>query len=157
MFISSGRQVIVPNATFNCNGRIINVMASMLFAGLASNFPLFQVWRPTSLNSSTYNKIDEVKLPPGNRIGGISGYYSTSLSLNSSSQIEFQSGDVIGYYQPSIPQRLIWNLQTSGYTSYSNTASSPLTSIDTDNVDNAEANRQPLIEVTYGKTMSIYA
>ena len=84
---------------------------------------------------------------------GQNRYYHASLSLNSSSQIEFQSGDVIGYYQPSDPQRLIWSIQTSGYTSYSNSVTSPSTSIDTNNVDNIETNRQPLIAVMFGKIM----
>ena len=126
----------------------------MLFAGFTTDFPLFQVWHPTSLASNTYNKIGEIELPRGNHIGGlIINYYFANLSLNSSSQIEFQSGDVIGYYQPSDPQRLIWSIQTSGYTSYSNTVTSPLTSIDISNADNIEANRQPLIEVMFGKTI----
>ena len=153
IFISRGRQVIVPRATFSCNGKITNVVVSMLSDG-GDNFPLFQVWRPASRASSTYNKIGEIELPQGNHIGGlIINYYLANLSLNSSSQIEFQSGDVIGYYQPSDPQRLIWSIQTSGYTSYSNTVTSPLTSIDINNVNNTETERQPLIEVMFGKVM----
>ena len=122
-----------------------------------SSLPLFQVWHPISVNSSAYNKTGEVQLPPGGYIGNIgTGYFSANLSLNSSSQIEFQSGDVIGYYQPSDSRRLIWSVQTSGYTSYSNTVTTPSTSIDTNNVNNIENNRQPLIAVMFGK-MYIYS
>ena len=74
------------------------------------------------------------------------------ISLNNSNQIEFQSGDVIGYYQPS-NSRLIWNSRTSGYTSYSNTVTSPLTNMDTNHVDNVHDNYQPLIEVMFGKIL----
>ena len=119
------------------------------------NFPLFQVWHPTSLASNTYNKIGEVQLPAGNFINIFLYFANLSLS-SSSSQIEFQSGDVIGYYQPSDPQQLIRSIQTSGYTSYSNNVTSPSTSIDTNNVDNTETNRQPLIEVTFGKIIQNY-
>ena len=150
--VDSGRQVIVPNASFNCNGRITNIAVSMI-NWLGDSSPLFQVWHPTSLNSSTYNKTGEVQLPAGDFIAISQGrsYYHASLSLNSSSQIEFQSGDVIGYYQPSNPQRLIFSIQTSGYISYSNNVKSSM--IDINNVDNIDTNLQPLIKVMFGKTM----
>ena len=153
VFISSGRQVIVPSARFNCNGRITNVVVSMSNQPFVNNLPLFQVWHPTSPNSSVYNIIDEVQLPAGMfiQVGTGRNYYSASLSLNSSSQIEFQSGDVIGYYQPSNPRRLIGSILISGFNSYSNTVTSPTTSIDTSNVDNTETGHQPLISVMFGK------
>ena len=152
--IDDGRQVIVPNARFNCNGRITNVAVSMQ-ENFGKDYPLFQVWHPTALNSSTYNKTGEVELPAGTfiGIGSKRSYYHVSLPLNSNSQIEFQSGDVIGYYQPSNPRRRIWSIQASGYTSYSNTAISSLTSIDINNVNNIENDHQPLIEVMFGKIM----
>ena len=122
--------------------------------GESSDLPIFQVWHPTSHTSSTYSKIGEVQLPEENLMTSSERNYSfVNMSLNSSSQIEFQSGDVIGYYQPSIPQRHIWSIETSGYTSYSNTVTSPLTSIDINNVDNIETDHQPLIEITFGKIM----
>jgi len=152
--IGSERQVIVPNARFNCNGRITNIRVSMDFEAFSGNLPQFQVWHPTSLNSSMYNKTHEVQLPSGNFIfaGMLStSYYMASLSLDSNNQIKFQSGDIIGYYQPSNPRRSLRSMQTSGYTSYSNTIVSPSTLIDINNVDNIENDRQPLIEITFGK------
>ena len=144
--------MIVPNAVLNCNGRITSVAVSMQFVFRGSDFPQFQVWHPTSLNSGTYTMIGEVQLPGGNFVGNLlSNYFLANVSLNSNSQIEFQSGDVIGYYQPSDPQRRIRSIQTSGYTSYSNTVASPLTSIDINNIDNTENDRQPLIEIKFGK------
>ena len=150
--IGSGRQVIVPSARFNCNGRITNVAVSM-DGEMGSNYPLFQVWHPTSPNSSTYNIIDEVQLAAGNyrNIDGSIGYYHISISLYGNRQIEFQSGDIIGYYQPSNSRRLIWNVQTSGYTSYINTVTTSLTSVDMNNIDTFETNHQPLIRVMFGK------
>ena len=147
--------MIIPNARFNCNGRITNVAVSMSGQiATGSNYPLFQVWHPTQLNSSTYSKIDEVQLTGGNYINIYNrGYYYANISLNRNSRIEFESGDVIGYYQPSNSRRLIWSIQTSGYTSYSNTVTSPSTSIDINNVDNIETNHQPLIEIIFGKIM----
>ena len=143
--------MIIPNATLYCNGRITNVAVSMNGVPSGTNLPIFQVWHPTLPNSSNYAIIGEVQLSAGNRIGnGAELYFYTNMSLNNS-QIEFQSGDVIGYYQPSDSQRLIWNIQTSGYTSYSNFVTSPLTSIDINNVGNMDVDHQPLIEIIFGK------
>ena len=156
--INSGRQVIVPRAKFNCCGRITNVAVSMQRRAIVSgNLPLFQVWHPTSLNSSTYNKIGEVQLPAGDfvPVGFGRNYNQANLPLYGNSRIEFQSGDVIGYYQSSLSLRLIWSIQTSGYTSYSNNVTSPSTSIDISIVENADNNHQPLIAVMFGKTINI--
>ena len=153
--IGSGRQVIVPNARFNCNGRITSISVSM-YKWNGTDYPLFQVWHPTLLNSSIYNKIGEVQLPYGSFVNvGRNNYHSATLSLNSNSQIEFQSGDVIGYYQPSNPRVLIWSNRIRGYTSYSNNATTPLMSIDINNVDYNETDRQPLIKVTFGEIKQI--
>ena len=142
--------MIVPNARFNCNGRITNVAVSMT-GWFGSNAPLLQIWHPTSLNSSNYTIIGEIQLPGGSIGNVFSGYYYINMSLNSISQIEFQLGDVIGYHQPSNARRFVRSIQTSEYISYSNNTGSPLTSIDINNVDNVETDRQPLIEITFGK------
>ena len=132
--INIGRQVIIPRAVFSCYGRITNITVSMWsLRWPGDQLPLFQVWRPTSLTSNTYNKTAEIQLPAGRYIWG-TNYYFARLSLSNSDQIEFQSGDVIGYYQPSNPWRGIWSIETNGYISYSN-YSLPLTSIDISNVD----------------------
>ena len=150
--------MIVPSARFSCNGRITNITVSQFqLLVLGSNFPLFQVWHPTSLNSTIYNKIGEIQLPAGDfvAVGVNRNYFSASVSLNSNSLIEFQSGDVIGYYQPSDPRALIGSIQTSGYTSYSNSVNSPLTSIDINDTDNTDTDHQPLIAVIFGNIYNI--
>ena len=142
--------MIVPAARFNCNGRITNIAASLQIL-FGSDLPLFQVWRPSTSNSTVYTKIDEVELPLGDHMGGVLiNYYFSNLSLSSINQIEFQSGDVVGYYQSSDPQRWVRNIQTSGYTSYSNDVSEASTSIDISSTNNVDTERQPLIEVTVG-------
>ena len=132
-------------------------MQHQLVADTNNNLPLFQVWHPTSLNSSAYDKIGEVQLPSGDfvAVGLGRNYLYANLPLNGNSQIEFQSGDVIGYYQPSNSQRLIGSIQTSGYTSYSNNVTSTLTSIDISTVDNTDNNHQPLIAVMFSKTINV--
>ena len=161
VIISSGRQVIIPRAKFNCSGRITNVSVSMQNQPVAipnDNLPLFQVWHPTSLNSSAYNKIGEVQLPAGDFVAVSAGrsYFFANLTLNGSSQIEFQSGGVIGYYQPSSSQRSIWSIQTSGYISYSNNNDTyPLTLIDISTAENTDNDHQPLIAVMFSKIINI--
>ena len=154
--IDTGKQVIVPNARFNCNGRITNVAASMKDLSGTTNYPIFEVWHPY-IYSGSYLKIGEVHFSAGSSKGvGQGSYYYVNISLNSSSQIEFQSGDVIGYYQPS-NARQIWSIHTKEYTSYSHTFPYALTLlyIYSTSGDISVTNYQPLIKVMYGKVITI--
>ena len=151
--IDSGRQVIVPSARINCTGRITGIAVSMEWTGhMTENYPIIQFWRPSSPGSSVYYRLGQVTLSRGTLIGNsTSGYYFLRFSVINST--DFQFGDVIGYYQPSQPRHIIWNIQTSGYTSYSNNVNSYSNTIDIDNVDNVETDRQPLIELQLGKNV----
>ena len=154
--LGNGRQVIVPNARFGCNGRVTAIRASLRWGGGDGDLPSVQIWHPTSLGSSVYNRIGQVQVTAGQYIGPKgSGYFSTNVSLNNNDQIEFQSNYVLGYYQPANPRRLIWSIQTSEYISYSSNVSSPGDMIDTTNASNIENERQPLIEVMYGKKLCV--
>jgi len=150
-----GRQVIVPNASINCTVRITRVAVSMAFGGfLDGNLPLVQIWRPTSPGSGVYDRVVEMKLSEGTFLNGNSGYYLAISPF--SHQSDFQRGDVVGYYQPKSPLRTIWTSNTNGYTSYSNNVNSSSNTIDISNVDNVETDRQPLIELQYGKYTETY-
>ena len=153
MTIGTGKQVIVPNARFNCNGRITSVTASMRDLSDATNnyYPIFEVWHPY-IYFGSYMKIGEVHFSAGSIKGvGQGSYYYSNISLNSSSQIEFQSGDVIGYYQPSNAQRKIWSIQTDEYTSYSYTFPYALDLLHIYSDGISVTMYQPLIKVMYGK------
>ena len=153
--IGTGKQVIVPNARFNCNGTITSVAASMRDLSGATNYPIFEVWRPHNIYSGSYNKIGEVHFSAGSLKGvGQGSYYYANISLNSSSQIEFQSGDVIGYYQPS-NARQIWSIQTDEYTSYSHTFPYALDLLVIYSDGISVTNYQPLIKVMFGKVITI--
>ena len=148
----AGSQVIVPSASINCDVRIIGLIVSMNFGGFSNGgLPFFQIWRPSSPGSSVYSRIYQAQLLDGIFLGNPhNGYYFGNFVLRNPA--EFQSGDVIGYYQSSMPLRTIWNIETSGYTSYNNNANSPATTINISDVDNEENDRQPLIELLYGKS-----
>ena len=151
--INSGRQVIVPNARFNCNGRITNVVASMRDWSGATNYPIFEVWRPYRYSGS-YMKFGEGHFSAGSLKGVDQGsYYYANISINSSSQIEFQSGDVFGYYQPANARQKIWSIQTDEYTSYSHTFPHALDLLHIYSDGISVTNYQPLIKLMYGKVI----
>ena len=82
----------------------------------------------------------------------MNSYYLANVSFTGANRIEFQSGDVIGYYLPNILRYTVWNIGTRGYTSFSISANNPLSSFDTDSDDsNENSDRQSLIQVLYGK------
>ena len=59
-------------------------------------FPCFQVWRLSPTDPSIYNKIGEVNMSSTDQVTG----NITNIKLTSNNIIEFQSGDVVGYYHP---------------------------------------------------------
>ena len=146
--ISLGRQVIIPNARFNCTAQIIGIAVSLSFGNLGNNPPLIQLWRPSTLGSSIFNRIAQVEIPPGDVIAFNHLFVNMSIT---SSNIEALPGDVLGYYLSSNSTRRIGSIQTSGYTAYSNNANISATTIDISDVDNVEPNQQPLIELSFGK------
>ena len=81
----------------------------------------------------------------------MNSYYLANVSFTGANRIEFQSADVIGYHLPNTLRYTVWSIGTSGYTSYSNSANSPQTSFQTNRTDNEDSDRQPLIQVLYGK------
>ena len=152
---STDTQVIVPNYNFSCNGRITGYLISLEPASSSGDYPIVQVWRPNSIGSTVYTRVDtECALTASdiNRMtSGGDDYYLGNVSCNGSNRIEFQLGDVIGYYHSSGVRYRLWNIGTSGYTSYSRDENSPPDTFNTNNVDGTETH-QPLIEVLYGKS-----
>jgi len=146
---NGGLQMIIPNASISCTCRITGIAVSMGFSGsFIDEFPTIQIWRPSSPGSTVYSNIAQVQLSSGIAVG-VPRYHLSNISTNF--PMDFQSGDVVGYYQPPPARQLVWNIETSGYTSYSNNADSPATTINISDVDNVDNDRQPLIELLYGK------
>ena len=110
------------------------------------DYPRIQVWRPEA-GSQVYNRIDQYTLSQ-NDINRRNNYYLANVAFTGSSRIEFQSGDIIGYYQPSDPRYTVWSVQTSGYNSYSLSGRSS-TTFSLNSANNDEG-RQPLIQVSLG-------
>ena len=149
----TSRQVIVPESDFSCNGRITGYLISLQKDSSEGDYPIIQVWHPTS--SAEYTRVDtECPLTES----GISrmrngDYYLGNVSCTGDNRIEFQSGDIIGHYHANNVLYRLWNIGTAGYTSYVRDKDSPPNTFNVNGVDDS-ITRQPLIQVLYGKIRS---
>ena len=139
-------QVIVPESDFSCNGRITGYLISLESASSSGDYPIVQVWHPTS--STVYTRVvTECPLTESDidrmRNGG-DEYYFGNASCTGDNRIEFQSGDVIGYYHGNEVRYRLWSIGTMGYTSYNRDEENPPNMFNTNNVDNSDTS-QPLI------------
>ena len=148
----TNRQVIVEGTEFSCNGRITGYLVSLASDSSSSrDYPIVQVWHPTS--STQYTRVDtECPLTQNviNRMRNGDEYYLGNVSCTGDNRIEFQSGDIIGHYHANNVRYKIWNIDTTGYTSYVRDENSPPNTFNVNGVDDS-LTRQPLIQVLYGK------
>ena len=116
------------------------------------DYPFFQVWQPLSTNSAVYNKIGEVQLQ-SDQVTGSGDFQTANIILTGNNTIEFQSGDVVGYYHPPDARYRVRTIRTSGYRLYQfDLDSSPVpTSVNLNNADSEDDEQQPLIQFTIGK------
>jgi len=151
MFVfDDGIQVIVPMTAFSCNGRITGYLISLerLSGEERDERPIIQVYRPTI--GSLFNEEDRYTLRT-NEITNMGDYHLANVSFTNNNRIEFQLDDVIGYYIPNESRYNVWNIEAEGYTSYIDQGSrEDIFSINFE-TDSIEDNRQPLIQVIFGK------
>ena len=152
--IGRGRLAIIPRLNFTCNGRITSIRARMWFDDddRRSDYLFFQVWRPSSVGSRVYNKIGEVQLQSDEQVTSSGTYQTANINNNT---IEFQSGDVVGYYHPPQSRYRVRTIKTDGYVQYQFNGSPAPTSVDLSNPDRDNNERQPLIQFTIGKCMHL--
>ena len=114
-------QAIVPAYTFQCSGRVTEWRACVEPGGGGHNqyYIQFQVWRSTGINgcyemvgyntpSDDDDDSEEFLSPPG---GGSNNPldHCVVLPVRENQQIEFQAGDVVGYYVDSFNNGNDWN------------------------------------------------
>ena len=148
------RQVIIPESDFSCNGRITGYLISLEKASSSGDYPIVQVWHPTS--STAYTRVaTECPLTESviSRMRNGNEYYLGNVSCTGNNRIEFQSGDVIGHYHANEVRYRLWNIETIRYTSYIRYENNPLNTFSINSVDDSQT-RQPLIQVLYGKIRS---
>ena len=150
--IGRNRLAIIPRLNFSCNGVITSIIARVLFDDNNNRieYPAFQVWRPSSVGSTVYNKIGEVQLQ-SDQVTGSGDYRTANITLTGNNAIKFQSGDVVGYYHPPDARYRVRTIRADGYRLYRfDDPSVPTTSVDLNEADNDNNNRQPLIQFTFG-------
>ena len=150
--IGRNRLAIIPRLNFTCNGRITSIKARIVFDSKRSEYPLFQVWRPASIHSTTYMKIGEVKLQSDDQLSEVNDTFKTvTITVTGANTIEVQSGDIVGYYHPPDARFRVLTGITVGYRAYE--FSEPHESVDLNNTlfNNSNYYRQPLIQFTIGK------
>ena len=109
------------------------------------------MWRPSSPGLRIYNKVDEVQIQSDNQV--IEGYnnFEATITLTSENRIEFQSGDIIGYYHPHQSRYQIKDVSTRGYMLYRFDGSPAPNSVNLNAANDTFDYRQPLLQFTVGK------
>ena len=154
--LGRNRLAIIPRLNFTCDGRITNIRAEVMRSNSRDASLSFQVWRSSSPGSMTYSRISEVLLQSDNQATRRrSNLYDANITLTGTSRIEFQSGDIVGYFHPNGIRYSVRDIQTDGYVLYRFDGSPPPTSVDL-SMRNAMINsRQPLIQFTIGMYIQI--
>ena len=149
--IGGDRLAITPRLNFTCDGRITSISARVWFEEENSKYPFFQVWRPESVGSTVYNKIDEIQLQLEDQLYVIDhNVRLATIILTDNNTVEFQSGDIVGYYHPFNARFRVITERTNGYRVYEFTGIHE--SVDLNNTfDNDNYFLQPLIQFTIGK------
>ncbi|XP_065903512.1 uncharacterized protein [Dysidea avara] len=145
-------QVIVPRANFTCNGRVTGITASMDRVSSGGTNPYLEVWHQATPGGDVFDKVGEVHLVESEVVEEVDNnnntYWLVNITLNDDDRIEFETGDVIGYYHPPDSRYRVWNIRTVGYTAYSNELTFALNTTDVATQDATVTNLQPLIQFT---------
>ena len=125
----------------------------MVFNNSRSNYPSFQVWRPASVSSKTYNKIGEVQLQSDDQLYEVDDIFRiANITLTGNNTIEVQSGDVVGYYHPPDARLRVIARRTNEYRVYEFSGTREVVNLNNIfNNTNYFLNLQPLIQFIIGK------
>ena len=98
-----------------------------------------------------YNKTSEIQLQSENQVTEGYNNFETTIILTGEKRLEFQPGDIIGYYQ--LPESCYRELDvdTMGYVLYQFNGTSPPDTLNLSEADQILNNRQPLLQFTFGK------
>ena len=92
---STSNQVIFPGMNFTCNGTIQSWIFGAEWHEDSTNnsFPQLQIWRP--VGSGSYTKVGNTTIMTTQNDSQLYQYHP-------SSPLAFQTGDILGYYQPRV-------------------------------------------------------
>ena len=154
--LARGKLGIIPHLNFSCNGRIIGIRTKVKSSMMPENSLYIQVWRSSSTGSPVYNKIDEVQLKLDEQLINSNNFTIVNVSLTGNDALEFQSGDVIGYYHPAQSRYQVTEIQTTGYVLYRFNGSSSLDSLNISQSERVLNSRQPLLQFIVGMNFYVY-
>ena len=154
--LARGKLGIIPRLSFNCNGRIIGIRAKVKSSMKHENSLYIQVWRSSFTGSPVYNKIDEVQLKLDDQLMDSNNFTIVNISLTGNDVLEFQSGDVIGYYHPAQSRYQVTEIQTAGYVLYRFNGSLSLDSLNISQSEKVLNSRQPLLQFIVGMNFYVY-
>ena len=147
-------QIIVPRANFTCNGRITDITVSMDRIAAGVNDPYLEVWHPPTPGIGVFDKVGEVQLVESKVAEEVdndnSTYWLVNITLNDDDRIEFEAGDVIGYYHPPDTRYRVWTIITAGYRLYANDVAVASSIINLNTQRTIINDVQPLIQLTIG-------
>jgi len=145
---------IVPRANFTCNGRITGITASMLSTPYNGSDPFVEVWHPKNSGSDVFDKVGGVRIVES-EVAEVNNnnntYWLFNITLNDDDRIEFEAGDVIGYYHPNEARYIVGSVETEGYTVYIDELYTTSHTIGLSGI--TLQNRQPLFQFTIGMTI----
>ena len=85
-----GRQVLIPDINFGCNGSIIRFIVGARWEGNIEAYTELQIWR--RISEGQYMKVNGTSIM-------VSGE-NTSQVYELETSLAFQEGDILGYFQP---------------------------------------------------------
>ena len=97
-----------------------------------------------------YNKTGEIQLHSENQVTQGYNNFEATITLTGEKRLEFQPGDVIGYYQTPQSRYRILDVDTMGYVLYRFDETSP-NMLNLSEANQTLLNRQPLLQFTFGK------
>ena len=125
--------------------------------GSGVSYPYLEVWHRTAPGIDVFDKVGEVQLVESEvvQVGHdlSTAYWLVNITLNGDDRIEFEAGDVIGYYLPPDARYQVWSIRTTGYTAYTSMLNALVNSSNFINY-NLSDGRQPLVQFDLGMTNS---
>ena len=97
-----------------------------------------------------YNKVGVIQLQSEYQVTEGNNNFEATIILTGEKRLEFQTDDMIGYYQPPQSRYRVLNVDTMGYKLHRFDETSPPNTLNLSEA-NQILNGQPLLQFTFGK------
>ena len=109
------------------------------------------MWRPFLPSTTIYNKVGEIHLESDYQVTQGYNNLEVTIILTGEKRLEFQPGDIIGYYHPPRSRYRVLDVNTMGYVLYRFDEMSSPNTLNLSEANKTLNNRQPLLQFTFGK------